>query len=114
MLITEVIAGLKVFVAQVRVGGATLRTTVQADNIVYARSLLSGMFGQGSVMSIQEASGSANESVKPETSTQLRVDALSQQSAQLRKQAKLVKAQDGLKKAQARVAKAQRGPTTTQ
>ena len=114
MLITEIISGLKVFVAQVRVNGTTIKTAVHAENMVYARTLFTGMFGQNSVVSIQQVAESTNETIKPETTAQLRVDSLSQQAAQLKKQAKLVKAQDGLKKAQARVAKANRGPSANQ
>jgi hypothetical protein len=108
MLITEIINPLKTFLAQIRVQGSAVRTTIQADSLTQARAMLLHIYGQVNVMSVSQMAEATNETatIKPETPAQARVKSLADQAANLKKQEKVARAQIGLKRAQARMAKA--------
>ena len=110
MLITEIINPLKTFLAQIRVHGSAVRTTIQADSLTQARAMLLHIYGQANVMSVTQMAEATNETatIKPETPEQARVKSLADQAAALKKQEKVARAQSGLKKAQARLQAAQR------
>jgi hypothetical protein len=107
MRIDEV-TNLKTFLAQIRVRGSTARTTIHADSLTQARAMMVHIFGQANVMSVMQMAEATNETatVKPETPAQARVKSLADQAANLKKQEKVARAQISLKKAQARVQKA--------
>jgi len=108
MRIDEVTNPLKTFLAQIRVQCSTARTTIQADSLTQARAMLLHIYGQANVMSVTQIAEVTNETatVKPETPAQARVKSLADQAAALKKQEKVARAQIGLKKAQARMQKA--------
>jgi len=118
MRIDEVTNPLKTFLAQIRVQGSTARTTIQADSLSQARAMLAHVYGQVNVMSVTQMASMTSEislsgkptnetaTIKPETPAQARVKSLGDQAANLKKQQKVARAQIGLKKAQARMAKA--------
>ncbi len=107
MLITEVINPLKTFLAQIRAGGMTVRTTVDADSMSQARAILQHLYGVANIYSVTQLQTLTNEAgtIKPQSPAELRVKALADQAANLKQQAKRMKAQQGLAKAQERLRK---------
>jgi hypothetical protein len=108
MRIDEVTNPLKTFLAQIRAKGLTVRTTVQADSLPQARAILAHVYGQENVQLVIQMASTTNETatIKPETPAQARVKSLADQAAALKKQEKVARAQIGLKRAQARMQKA--------
>ncbi len=108
MRIDEVTNPLKTFLAQIRAQGLTARTTVQADSLSQARAILVHVYGRENVQMVTQIAEATNEtaSIKPETPAQARVKSLADQAANLKKQEKVARAQIGLKRAQARMQKA--------
>lgn len=104
------IATLKKYLASVRLGGVSLKTSVEADTQTQARQILSSLFGASSVLSLQEMPSRANESalrpIKPLTPDQQRLKCLSDQAVSLKQQEKRLRAQQGVAKAQERLRKA--------
>jgi hypothetical protein len=108
MRIDEVTNPLKTFLAQIRAKGLTVRTTIQADSRPQARAILAHVYGQENVQMVTQMASTTNETatIKPETPAQARVKSLADQAAALKKQEKVARAQIGLKRAQARMQKA--------
>jgi len=108
MRIDEVTNPLKTFLAQIRAQGLTARTTVQADNLSQARAILVHVYGQKNVQMVTQMESMTNEAatIKPETPAQARVKSLADQAANLKKQEKVARAHIALKRAQARMQKA--------
>jgi hypothetical protein len=118
MRIDEVTNPLKTFLAQIRAQGLTARTTIQADSLSQARAILVHVYGQENVMSVTQMASMTSEislsgkptnetaTIKPETPAQARVKSLADQAASLKKQEKVARAQIALKRAQARMQKA--------
>lgn len=86
----------------------TVRTTVDADNMSQARAILQHLYGVANVYSVTQLQTLTNEAgtIKPQSPAELRVKALADQAANLKQQAKRMKAQQGLAKAQARMQQA--------
>ena len=108
MRIDEVTNPLKTFLAQIRAQGLTARTTVQADSLSQARAILDHVYGRENVQNVIQLASMTNETatIKPETPAQARVKSLADQAANLKKQEKVARAQIALKRAQARMQKA--------
>jgi hypothetical protein len=108
MRIDEVTNPLKTFLAQIRAQGLTARTTVQADSLSQARAILDHVYGRENVQNVIQLASMTNEAatIKPETPAQARVKSLADQAASLKKQEKVARAQIALKRAQARMQKA--------
>ena len=108
MRIDEVTNPLKTFLAQIRAQGLTARTTIQADGFSQARAILAHVYGQENVQMVTQMASTTNETatIKPETPAQARVKSLADQAAALKKQEKVDRAKIGLKRAQARMQKA--------
>jgi hypothetical protein len=108
MRIDEVINPLKTFLAQIRAKGLTVRTTIQADSLSQARAILAHVYGRENVQNVIQLASMTNETatIKPETPAQARVKSLADQAANLKKQEKVARAQIALKRAQARMQKA--------
>ena len=108
MRIDEFTSPLKTFLAQIRAQGLTVRTTIQADSPSQARAILDHVFGRENVQNVIQLASMTNETatIKPETPAQARVKSLADQAAALKKQEKVARAQIGLKRAQARMQKA--------
>ena len=108
MRIDEVTNPLKTFLAQIRAQGLTARTTVQADNLSQARAILVHVYGQKNVQMVTQMESMTNEAatIKPETPAQARVKSLADQAPNLKKQEKVARAHIALKRAQARMQKA--------
>jgi hypothetical protein len=108
MRIDEVTNPLKTFLAQIRAQGVIVRTTIQADSRPQARAILTHVYGQGNVQMVTQMASMTNETatIKPETPAQARVKSLADQAASLKRQEKVARAQIGLKRAQARMQKA--------
>ena len=108
MRIDEVTNPLKTFLAQIRVQGLTVRTTIQADSLSHAKAILVHVYGRENVQMVIQIASVTNETatIKPETPAQARVKSLADQAANLKKQEKVARAQIALKRAQARMQKA--------
>jgi hypothetical protein len=108
MRIDEVTNPLKTFLAHIRAQGLTARTTIQADSRPQARAILDHVYGRENVQMVTQMAAMTNETatIKPETPPQARVKSLADQAANLKKQEKVARAQIGLKRAQARMQKA--------
>ena len=108
MRIDEVTNPLKTFLAQIRAQGLTARTTIQADSLSQARAILDHVYGRENVQNVTQIAEATNETatIKPETPAQARVKSLADQAASLKKQEKVARAQIALKRAQARMQKA--------
>ena len=106
------IAGLKTFIATVRVKNGsnvtTTKTTVQADGQMQARAIMTRIFGEGNVLAVLETSQitEIEENTKTLSASELRVKSLADQSKKLQQQAKQERARQSLDKAQKRMAKA--------
>ena len=108
MRIDEITNPLKTVLAQIRAQGLTVRTTIQADSRSQARAILAHVYGRENVQMVTQVASMTNETatIKPDTPAQARVKSLADQAANLKKQEKVARAQIGLKKAQARMQKA--------
>lgn len=115
MKVNEVVSGFtKRYIASVRCEVAGMGTTtalvgINADSATSAKFLLSRLYGRANVMGVQEVMREDDvideSGMKPITSQEQIVNSLVDQSKQLGVQAKKVKAQQGIQKAQAKLAK---------
>ncbi len=109
MKISEVTNSLKTYIATVRVDGAAIKTSIQAQNSNAARLLLLRLYGQGNVAGVTAAGAELAEAV---AGTQVmdageqQVKALADQARRLAQQKRQLQARQGLAKAQERMQKA--------
>ena len=110
MRIDEV-AGLKTFIATVRVKNGsnvtTTKTPIQADGQMQARAIMTRIFGEGNVLAVLETSQMTEMEggTKTLSAAELRVKSLADQAKRLKQQEKELKARNALKKAQLGMAK---------
>jgi hypothetical protein len=99
MKINEFTTNLNTYIATVRVvlrNGTTMaKTHVIADGINQARMMLTHLYGEGNVFSVQALMDEASE---------LQVKSLTDRAKQLNQQAKQTKARQSLEKAQCKLA----------
>jgi hypothetical protein len=109
MKISEVTNSLKTYIATVRVNGAAIKTTIQADNSNSARLLLLHLYGRGNVASITTED---TELAEEGTGTQVtdageqQVKALADQARRIAQQKRQLQARQGLARAQERMRQA--------
>ncbi len=109
MKIFEVTNSLKTYIATVRVNGAVIKTSIQADSFNAARMLLLRLYGQGNVASLVVE---GDELAEAGTGTQVmdageqQVKALADQARRIAQQKRQLQARQGLAKAQERMQKA--------
>ena len=117
MRIDEV-AGLKTFIATVRVKNGsnvtTTKTPIQADGQMQARAIMTRIFGDGNVLAVLETSQMTEMEggTKTLSAAELRVKSLADQAKKLKDQAKQERARQSLDKAQKRMAAANRPKKT--
>ena len=117
MRIDEV-AGLKTFIATVRVKNGsnvtTTKTPIQADGQMQARAIMTRIFGEGNVLAVLETSQMTEMEggTKTLSAAELRVKSLADQAKKLQQQAKQERARQSLDKAQKRMAAAIRPKKT--
>jgi len=114
MKINEVTNIPQTYLATVRVvlrdGSTTARTTITADKFQQARAMLTRMYGDGNVLSINQVmSGHQDmtEGTKTLSPQELQVKSLSDKAKQYKEQAKAMKARQQMAKAQQDLMKAQ-------
>ena len=106
MKISEVTNSLKTYIATVRVDGAALKTSIQAQNSNAARLLLLRLYGQGNVAGVTAAGA---ELAEAGTGTQVmdageqQVKALADQARRIAQQKRQLQARQGMAKAQERM-----------
>jgi len=110
MKINEVANNLNTYIATVRVilrdSNITAKTQIVADGFSQARSLLTSIYGIGNVLSLQMVTDEdVTEGTKTLSADELQVKSLADQSKRLNQQAKLLKARQGLQKAQVAIHK---------
>ena len=114
MKIAEVTNSLKTYIATVRVNGAAIKTTIQADNSNSARLLLLRLYGRGNVASITTED---TELAEAGTGTQVtdageqQVKALADQARRIAQQKRQLQARQGMAKAQERMRQASKQTT---
>ena len=113
MKIYEVTNSLKTYIATVRVNGAAIKTTIQADNSNSARLLLLHLYGRGNVASITTEE---TELAEAGTGTQVdageqQVKALADQARRLAQQKRQLQARQGMARAQERMRQASQQTT---
>lgn|GEM_PF-3391008 len=102
--------GMKSYIGSVRavvsgLGSVNSRVKVQADSLTSARYALCRIYDKENVMSVQQSTVTEDGGlIKPLSPEQLQVKSLNDKSAQLKQQARRVKAQQKVQKAQATVA----------
>ena len=108
MKMAEVTNSLKTYIATVRVNGAALKTTIQADSSNAARLLLMRMYGQGNVSVVVVASDDLHEAGAGQSldAGQQQVKALADQARRLAQQKRQLLARQGMAKAQERMRQA--------
>ena len=108
MKIAEVTNSLKTYTATVRVNGAALKTTIQADSSNAARSLLLRIYGQGNVSSVSAAGADLREAGAGQSldAGQQQVKALADQARRLAQQKRQLQARQGMARAQERLQQA--------
>lgn len=116
MKINEVTIIPQTYIATVRVvlrdSSTTARTTVTADTYQQARMMLTRIFGDGNVMSINQTlaeDGEVTESTKTLSPQELQVKSLADKAEDYKQQAKAMKARQQMTKAQQSLMKASRG-----
>ena len=108
------IAGLKTFIATVRVKNGsnviTTKTPIQADGQMQARAIMTRIFGEGNVLAVLETSQMTEMEggTKTLSAAELRVKSLSDRAKALKAQEKQEVARQSLDKAQKRMAAANR------
>ena len=112
MRIEEVTSTLPRFIAVIRVDGTIARTVIEADGLSQAKTICSHVYGASNVQSVSQMPLTLREIdnskpkasyAKPQSPSELRVKAMSDQAETLKKQAKRIKAQHGVQKAQERL-----------
>ena len=114
MKIAEVTNSLKTYIATVRVNGAAIKTSIQADSSNAARMLLLRLYGQGNVASVTAA---GSELAETGTGTQVmdageqQVKALADQARRIAQQKRQLQARQGMARAQERMRQASKQTT---
>ena len=109
MKIAEVTNSLKTYIATVRVNGAAIKTSVQADSSNAARWLLLRLYGQGNVASVTAAGAElaeAGSGSQVMDAGQQQVKALADQARRLAQQKRQLQARQGMARAQERLRQA--------
>ena len=108
MKIAEVTNTLKTYIATVRVNGAALKTTIQADSSNAARLLLMRLYGTGNVASVTAGGAELAETGAGQSldAGQQQVKALADQARRLAQQKRQLLARQGMAKAQERMRQA--------
>ena len=108
MKIAEVTNTLKTYIATVRVNGAALKTTIQADSSNAARLLLMRMYGQSNVSGVVVASDDLREAGAGQSldAGQQQVKSLADQARRLAQQKRQLLARQGMARAQERLRQA--------
>ena len=114
MKINEVTNIPQTYFATVRVvlrdGSTTARTTITADTVQQARAMLTRMYGEGNVLSINQVMNEdegVTEATKTLSPQELQVKSFSDKAQQYKEQAKAMKARQQMAKAQQDLMKAQ-------
>jgi hypothetical protein len=120
MRITEVFQIIQTYLATVRVvlrgGSTTVRTIVKADTVQQARAMLTRLYGEGNVLSINQVMNEdeeVTEGTKTLSPQELQVKSLSDKAKQYKEQAKAMKARQQMVKAQQNLMKANRGTSAS-
>lgn len=105
MKINEFTNNLNTYIATVRVilrdSTSTARTSIVADGIAQAKSMLTRIYGAGNVMSIQAVKDEeVTEATKTLSPQELQIKSMTDRAKQLNQQAKQTKARQSLAKAQ--------------
>lgn len=110
----------KSYLATVRVvlrdSTMTARTTITADTVQQARAMLTHIFGEGNVLSINQVmkeDEKVTEGTKTLSPQELQVKSLSDKAQQYKEQAKAMKARQQMAKAQQDLMKANRGDSAS-
>ena len=113
MKIAEVTNTLKTYIATVRVNGAALKTTIQADSSNAARLLLLRLYGQGNVASVTAAGAELAEAGAGQVmdAGEQQVKALADQARRIAQQTRQLQARQGMAKAQERMRQASKQTT---
>ena len=108
MKIAEVTNTLKTYIATVRVNGAALKTTIQADSSNAARLLLMRLYGTGNVASVTAGGAELAETGAGQSldAGQQQDKALADQARRLAQQKRQLLARQGMAKAQERMRQA--------
>lgn len=120
MKINEVTNIPQTYLATVRVvlrdSSMTARTTVLADTMPQAKSILTRMFGEGNVLNINQVMAEdeeMTEGTKTLSPQELQVKALADKAEQYKQQEKALKARQQMAKAQQNLMKANRNPNAS-
>jgi hypothetical protein len=120
MRLQEFANTLEMYLATVRVvpngSSTTLRTTITADSLQQAKTMLTHIYGVGNVISVDPVvavDGKVTEETKTLSPQELQVKSLSDKAKQYKDQAKQMKAQNAMKKAQANLLKATAQPSAS-
>ena len=113
MKIAEVTNTLKTYIATVRVNGAAIKTSIQADSSNAARMLLLRLYGQGNVASVTAAGAELAEAGAGQVmdAGEQQVKALADQARRLAQQKRQLQARQGMAKAQERMRQASKQTT---
>lgn len=108
MKIAEVTNPLKTYIATVRVNGAAIKTSVQADSSNAARWLLLRLYGTGNVASIAAGGADIREAGADQSldAGEQQVKALADQARRLAQQKRQLQARQGMARAQERLRQA--------
>jgi hypothetical protein len=116
MRFSEISSQFKTYQATVRVvlrdSSMTARTTITADTVQQARAMLTRIYGDGNVLSINQVMNEdeeVTEGTKTLSPQELQVKSLNDKAKQYKEQAKAVKARQQMAKAQQDLMKASRG-----
>lgn len=114
MKINEVTQIPHIYLATVRVvlrdSSMTARTTITADTVIQAKLMLTRIYGEGNVLSINQVMNEdeeVTEGTKILSPQELQVKSLSDKAQQYKEQAKAMKARQQMAKAQQDLMKAQ-------
>jgi hypothetical protein len=120
MKINEVINTPQTYLATVRIvlrdSNTTARTTITADTVIQAKLMLTRMYGEGNVLSINQVMNEdeeVTEGTKTLSPQELQVKSLSDKAKQYKEQAKAMKARQQMAKAQQDLMKANRGDSAS-
>ncbi len=118
MKINEITTNLTTYIATVRVvlrSGTTMaKTHVIADGITQARMMLTHLYGEGNVFSVQAVMDEGvTEGTKTLTASELQVKSMTDRAKQLNQQAKQTKARQQIAKAQHNLLTANRGASAS-
>ncbi len=108
MKIAEVTNRLKTYIATVRVNGAAIKTSIQADSSNAARMLLLRRYGQGNVASVTAAGAELAETGAGQAmdAGEQQVKALADQARRIAQQKRQLQARQGMARAQERMRQA--------